>query len=523
MSAQSIVLGGYGASVTPGRQAAIRVLLVLGVSTACLSTSPPEATTIASASTTTGPIDPLETASPILTTSPTQPPTHPPTQPPTASPTLASAPPLWTAPPASEVPDAKSPFRLVDGIGDRHAVSSVTAGGPGYVAVGWRWSVDEGRVWTSVDGRTWVRQPNDITNGYLEEIVEFNGVLYAFGHESGAFTGVGPGTVWRSSDGVSWTQTASISQAGAHWRDVLATDDGLIAFETGDGFGEVWLSSDGTSWRRPKGLSDGRYFGAALGQTVVAAGRTNDNHIGFAPIVSRDGGATWEDVVVGPDYEIDPRLAANNGTIVAATSACCSLPGVAVGLPYRTTDGLKWSFVDEPLALPAAEVVSVPGGFLALSNDGSTALSADGERWFLGPRMPEQEEERAIRAAASGEAGVFMVTSDSRNAYEYDVHLWFAPIDAFEMSRWTIPVPVAEQPQVGFAYPADIGYCPYSIRMGGQVWLPSTGGSLDGQTTEERGTVWLVDAQHALYKTPDGTVIPLEPVHPVPADPDPGC
>lgn len=459
--------------------------------------------------------------SPTLTLTTDPPATDPP---PTETPTI-------TTPPATPTP-GRSPFRLVDGfLRPNERVSSVTPGGPGYVAVGWENPNDsptEGRVWTSIDGRNWVRQSTDVPNGYLEAVIEFKGDVFAFGHELSVDEGIGPATVWRSVDGVTWMQANLLPGAKGHWTAVVATDDQLIAVSASAVSGtRTWLSSDGAEWRQPQGESSPSYQAAAtLGHTVVVAGGAYDNHIGLAPAVSLDDGETWQRTPVETDYEFRPQFAVSNGVLLAATRACCGIPGVDVGVALTSRDGLNW-VPAEPLLSPADAAVAVPGGFLTMSNDGSTALSANGEEWFSGPRMPalgSDVDERYLGGAAAGATGVLITSSDYRNAMEYDVRLWFAPIDSFELSEWTTPVPLAEEPRVGATYPAPIGFCPYSIRMAGQVWMPTTGASLEPFTyVEETGTITLVDVDHATYTAPDGSSIQVEPVHPVTPDPDPGC
>jgi hypothetical protein len=400
------------------------------------------------------------------------------------------------------------------------------------VAVGWENPLNdsptEGHVWTSIEGRDWVRQSTDIPNQYLELVIEFKGDLFAFGHELSGNEGIGPATVWRSMDGVAWMQANVMPDAKGHWTAVVATEDRLIAVSASAVSGyTTWLSPDGAAWRQPEGASPNSYRAAAtLGHTVVVAGGDSDNHIGLAPAVSLDDGETWQKAPAETDYEFRPSFAVSNGLLLAATRACCGLPGVDVGVALTSRDGLNW-VAAEPLLSPADAVVAVPGGFLTMSDDGSTAVSANGETWFSGPRMPPlggDVDDRYLGAAAAGPTGVLISSADYSNAMEYDVRLWFAPIDAFELAEWTSPAPPAEQPRVGAIYPAPIGFCPYSVRMAGQVWMPTTGGSLEPFTlVEETGTITLVDFDHATYAAPDGSSIPLGPVHPVTPDPDPGC
>ena len=499
------------------RAASVAIVVVLGLFVSCslatVQLTPTTGTSPTAVASATALPNPTTGPSSILT--------------PTREPrlTAAATPRLVTQPPAG------SPFERVDGfLRSTERLFAVVFGSPGYVAVGLENFPhgSEGRVWTSVDGWTWTRQETNMLNGYLETVIDFKGELYAFGHELDGVGGIGPGTVWRSPDAVTWEQATVLPDAMGHWMSVVTTDERLIAFSASGVSGErTWLSSDGADWRQPEGDSpNGNRSAATLGHTVVIAGGAYDNHVGLAPAVSIDDGDTWQRAPVESDYEFRTQFAVNNGVLLAATSACCGLPGVHVGVTLTSHDGLSW-LVGEPLLPPASAVAAVPGGFLTLSDDGSTALSADGASWFSGPRMPALEGgvvERYFGGATAGPTGVLVGSSDYRNVMEFDARLWFAPINAFELSKWRVPVPLAEQPRVGATYQASIGSCPHSIRMGGQVWLPSSGISLEPYAvTDENATVTLVDDDQAVYTSDAGEAIPLEPVHPVPLDPDPGC
>jgi len=176
----------------------------------------------------------------------------------------------------------------------------------------------------------------------------------------------------------------------------------------------------------------------------VVADSPYETHVGLKPDVSLDGGDTWQEVLVESQYEFEPHFAARNGVLLAATRACCDRSGMDVGVPITTLDGLTWSVAGEPHLYPDDAAVAVPTGFVTISNDGPTALSTDGETWFAGPHMPKSDDERYIQAATAGATGILLVTMDFYNAMQYERHLWFAPIDAFDQARWTSPVPLAQ-------------------------------------------------------------------------------
>ncbi len=191
-------------------------------------------------------------------------------------------------------------------ISERKQIEDVVAGGPGLVAVGSVFEDGGGRpaVWTSVDGKSWIRVPhNDAVFGGSEDltirrVVQADAGLVAFGTEGdvlagefgvaswispdgiswsrvtldsdvfgedvvdGLFAG-GPGIVaigtalWTSSDGRAWTRfehETALGGADAHLNDVISTDAGLIAVgmdrSDGEGDAAVWTSTDGLDWTR---------------------------------------------------------------------------------------------------------------------------------------------------------------------------------------------------------------------------------------------------------------------------------
>ncbi len=110
---------------------------------------------------------------------------------------------------------------------------SVTAGGPGLVAVGSDRTGNnpEAAVWTSPDGITWSRVPTQWVRGrggeeMLSVTVGGPG-LVAVGHELSA--GVNA-AVWTSSDGISWSRVPhDESVFGGQMHSVTAGGPGLVA------------------------------------------------------------------------------------------------------------------------------------------------------------------------------------------------------------------------------------------------------------------------------------------------------
>ena len=114
---------------------------------------------------------------------------------------------VWTSPDGhtwSRVPHDEAVFG-----GSRAHMADVTAGGPGFVAVGE--DEDGAAVWTSVDGLTWSRVPHDPSifgGGAMSGVVATEAAVVAVGQdEHGA-------AVWRSVDGLTWSRVRGDDEPG---------------------------------------------------------------------------------------------------------------------------------------------------------------------------------------------------------------------------------------------------------------------------------------------------------------------
>lgn len=229
---------------------------------------------------------------------------------------------VWTSPDGltwSRVPHHEAVF----GGPDFQEMTAVTAGGPGLVAVGMSRDfrgdetlvegeslVDVGAVvWTSVDGLTWTRAPQDETvfggpgwQSMLDVTVGGPG-LVAVGQDGGRqFWGNDLDhrpAVWTSADGLTWTKVPNEDAFGRNstMLGVTAGGPGLVAVgEWGGGRGaRVWISTDGRSWSQV----------------------THDNPADM-------GGFMWDVIVGGP------------GLIAVG---CCEVPEQV----WISPDGLNWS------------------------------------------------------------------------------------------------------------------------------------------------------------------------------------
>jgi hypothetical protein len=355
-------------------------------------------------------------------------------------------------PPTTNPPSSDSPFiRVDDFIEGDEQVSSVAAGGPGYVAVGWKTlpgdQCVEGRVWTSQDGRHWSRQETEMAPNYLEEVIEFGGEVYAFGHENVApgCSAIGDGTIWRSTDGVQWSLAAALPNAHGRWMDVAVTESRLFAVSASSAYGTwTWVTSDGSEWQQSGEQTPVAHHLGILGRTVVVAGEPYDTDVtGLDAKVSTDEGASWQDVSIDFDFWFEPSFAEHDGILLAATHTRSSESAPDQGIAMTTRDGFDWTIAAPNLA-PAYAAVAIPDGFVTIANDGSTAISADGLTWFVGPHLPQVDDRQFPQEATAGATGLLIVATDYRNVVEYDRRLWFAPLDSLSLSNWTTPVALVE-------------------------------------------------------------------------------
>ena len=191
-------------------------------------------------------------------------------------------------------------------------MTGVTVGGPGLVAVGWVWSTPDenfdAAVWTSVDGTTWSRVPNDGSAFGGAGVQQMRGVtaggsgLVAVGLEDLNFDDRVPGfsedrhaAVWTSVDGITWSRVRHDEEAfgrpGDSMESVTATPAGLVAVGSNDSGSASWTSVDGTLWSRvPFDETANGAMGSVTvgGPGLVAVGGTDDDREDAAVWIGED-------------------------------------------------------------------------------------------------------------------------------------------------------------------------------------------------------------------------------------------
>lgn len=249
-------------------------------------------------------------------------------------------------------------------------MSGVTAGGPGLVAVG---STSDGDisdqdavVLTSVDGITWSRTPHDeaVFGGSAMSSVTVGGPgLVAVGKTEGGWTDT-DAVVWTSVDGIIWSRVPhdeSIfgGDAAQSIYDVVAGGPGLVAVgRDGDerpwdnSFGSsaaVWTSVDGVTWSRvPHDESVFAPGGNKLmlsvtvgGPGLVAVGAQSPGGPMDTPAWTSPDGFTWTRV---PD-DVAVRGVMTGVTAEGPALVAVGLDPSGAGAAWTSVDGITWSQV----------------------------------------------------------------------------------------------------------------------------------------------------------------------------------
>jgi hypothetical protein len=377
------------------------------------------------------PISPSPELSPSPEVSPSPEPTISPE--PTASPPVTASPSPTASPQIGwiEITDFPTYRSYTD-------VASITAGGPGYVAVGSGGRTTRGRVWTSADGLLWTAQPDAQFAGYsLRKVVPFGNDLFVFGRNL-------RGTrVWRSSDGRNWTQLAESPEfvtVGINEVAVIGGTMIAVGFaEDPDHSGVVWRSTDGVTWARaamPAGIEELRVV-AGRGNTLVGIGTYPHLH-GPLIVYSTNLADSWQAAETDLIFDYDSiggglvALAALDDRWLAVGYMEAEPAYIAQPVAFSSTDGTRWSSVslETPGVQLFEQLVTMAGGFLAIGTEhgywigecrpvacigddqiGRAWMSADGREWRDLPMIYEDTLEltevgdelvtfRAVAAAA---------------------------------------------------------------------------------------------------------------------------
>ena len=343
--------------------------------------------------------------------------------------------------------------------GQGEHVRDVTAGGPGYVAVGRSYPAGDDpayderdwtpAIWTSVDGLTWEVVPDLDALGPadLHAVASGpDGMLLALGMD---MRGYGPDEepptdlgMWSSPDGITWSR---IPAPPNHWLiDVVATQEewlvvGAAAGADADGTHTVWRSSDLESWS-----ASALPGGSDLPRPHVALILGPDGGVlvtGCRPLPADDrllvhcseGGRAWVESGAGwevVDLPFVPWTTSGNDERFASI-------GVAGEdwAAWTSRDGIGWergagwqsgTFPD--LMVPVGDGF-IAGGTLEADGTWWPAIwhSGDGSTWTEAQRLPvaAPPEETSVYAVVETPGGIVAL------GYAYEV--WAVAY------RWTLP------------------------------------------------------------------------------------
>jgi hypothetical protein len=394
--------------------------------------------------------------------------------------------PAGGSPGTSGAPSSGSGWQLIGNfpVDGASQVNSIVANGAGFVAVGTisddsascAADINNGHVWTTTDGRTWVPQAADsFAQTDLTHLVSFDGAIYAFGFigafdEGTADCSPGPNptgvNIWRSTDGgARWehlTQSAAIAPATIG--DVAVAGSNLVLVGSqpdpeGNDEAASWSSPDALTWT-PAALPPATdYLGSAAGHgdTIVGFGANPDFPL---PWITRDGGGHWYEEsldVTGLDSNEDGDTGMSIGDVLATQAgylavgnACCLGAAQIVPLSAMTPDGTEWQGTavasDTPQAMRLAG--QLPGGLLTVGIrtyldeepppgelGGRSWTSPDGTVWTPGPSFAELDD-GDVTAMAVGTNGVVVAGTtfvDSPTAgSDTGLRVWYAPLSAFQ-------------------------------------------------------------------------------------------
>jgi hypothetical protein len=263
-------------------------------------------------------------------------------------------------------------------------------------------STDGGRSWSM--GRVQVSGGGPPPPGHAARFV-------AGGH--GAWVALGPGSIWTSPDGLTWTlaSTAGLPlQPGDQISVLRRTAAGFIAVGSNVPAGQaanatpvIFLSANGTTWQRlgaaqlrlatsPASRVLGIRYAAVYGNQILIAGDvTTTLSVGkprhtvtiqtSAAWLSGNGGTTWTLAVPpgaapaghGAQAQISGAAVTSDGFILLRPATVARKPAVDV---YRSPNGTTWTF-EATLDTPAGFVTNMVNG--SADNGGPSGAVVTGQ------------------------------------------------------------------------------------------------------------------------------------------------
>jgi hypothetical protein len=413
------------------------------------------------------------------------------------------------------------------GRGISQTLGQVASDGSEIVAVGSQSGARIGRAQFFVsqnDGRSWamgsVRTPDggEPPPGHAARFVAGG---------QGAWVAVGPGSIWMSPDGRTWTLTASPGmplQPGDQISVLRRTASGFIAVGTNIPGGDqaksspvVFLSGNGINWQRlgasqlrlPAGT--GRVlnigYAATEGSLILIAGDVTTTKVvsqgnnralhtvtsqASGAWLSRDGGSTWVAAGALPaGHGAQPRIAgvaAVKGGFVLLRPATGARPDLDI---YNSPNGTAWTFqatLSTPAGLVAGPADGGPSGAVVVGQAGRTLtafVSADGVSWRQSQAFGAAAAESVSGVAMAGGGAVVTATVTGPQSRQPAITVVTAGAAARQVD--VAKIPGAFDPQLAVngigadngtqvAVGSANGYpAAWMSADGGSSWTPATG------------------------------------------------
>ncbi len=320
---------------------------------------------------------------------------------------------------------------------DDQEMFAVTSGGPGLVAVGYDGPVGgmDAAVWTSADGVAWSRVSDSVAFGgegdqQMWSVTAGGPGLVAVGRDESA------AAVWTSADGVAWSRVPDDDGVfGGEdvpiLRGVAAAGPGVVAVGCDGSDAAVWTSADAVTWSRVPhdeavfgGADNACIFAVTVGGPgLVAVG--DDGPVGdeYAVVWTSPDGLTWsrmphdEEVFGGAGtQEMRSVIAGGPGLVAVGYDESGGDADAAV---WTSVDGLTWSQVPHDEAIFGGEetqqmwsVTAGAPGLVAVGAGSGNAVvwtSTDGLAWTQVPyddAVFGGEGRRVIRGISAGGPGL---------------------------------------------------------------------------------------------------------------------
>lgn len=276
----------------------------------------------------------------------------------------------------------------------RLQMNSVTAGGPGLVAVGF----DEGRgssaAWVSINGKDWQRvEPDNAAfdsggENQMLSVAAWESGLVAVGIEAGS------AAVWTSPDGRTWQRVAHDEQVfGGEgiqlMRSVTPGGPGLVAVGRDRNSGAVWTSADGATWQRV--AHDEQNLGGEGGIDISSVTDTEQGLVAVGVDEGRRSAAVWTsaDGIEWQRVAHEEQIFGGDG-VQRMSSVTAGGPGLVAGggdgeraAIWTSTDGNAWqrAMHDDPtfgseVGLFVSSVSAGGPGLVAVGYDSGHATAA---------------------------------------------------------------------------------------------------------------------------------------------------